>query len=195
MRKNTALIQGLFALIMMGFITSCTTDADPKLDVFEGVRLYDENGAPIGCYGDCGDDWGEIALSSDELDLLNFSDLITVPGSTGNFNIQGPRPFPMPLSTSGGMFMQLGSDQPAKFKMSIVTTDGNVRAFFATLVDTSSLSIAFDNAFFADVPRGEIVRMYYAYYDDNDNPVYTGYGDMGICPFDPPITNYEGCFE
>lgn len=195
MRKNTTYSYGIFVLLAMIIITSCTTDSDPKLDVFEGVRLYDENGSPIGCYGDCGDDWGEIALSSDELDLLNFSDLISVPAGSPGINANGPRPFPMPLSTSGGMFMQLGSDQPTKFKASIVTTDGTVRAFFATLVDTSSLSIAFDNTFFADVPRGEIVRMYYAYYDHNDVPIFTGYGDMGICPYDPPITDYDGCFE
>lgn len=185
---------GAFVFLLVS-VVSCVSDDSPELKNFSGVQLFDENGNPLGCYGDCGDDWGNIPLSNDELDYLDFTDFLVVPDSTGPFNPSAPRVLPVPMATSGELLMLLGSERPTKFKMAIVSQDGEVRAFVATIIRSTNSGLALDNAFFADVPRGEVVRMYYAYFDTMDNPIYTGYGDLGICPFDPPIIDVSPCFE
>lgn len=190
MKKYLALTLLLF------FLIACEKDEEDKMLTFGGIALFDDNGNPIGCYDQpCNDDWQNTPLSTEEMDYLTFSDVINVPSGNGPFNAKSPRFFPIPMSTNGTLFCAVGSSRAAKFKMALVSTDGIRRAFFATLVDQEHLDFIFENSFFADVPRGEAIRVFYAYYDENDVPVHTGYGDIGICTLDPPITNVEDCFE
>lgn len=186
----------LFSLALITLlIVSCQEDEDPVLEVFEGVQLFDENGNPIGCYEGCGDDWTESRLTATQRDYLTFTDIISVPQSNGVINVTHPRPFPIPLANSGSMSMLFGADQPVKFKMAVVTSEGIRRAFFAMLVENTAEQVQFDNVFFNDVPRGEVVRIYYAYFDHNNDIISEGFGDFGICDQDPPIVDVEPCFN
>lgn len=190
-------------LIFVLIITACgddetptpPTDPDPMIDLeFNGVQMTDANGQLIGCYGsDCTDDWTNISLTSDERGYLSFNDSI----SPFNLDIATAEMFPIypnPIGNTGNMGMTLETTGKLKFKVAVINTMGQVliEQVFETQNGFNNLQLS--SELFKDLERKTIYRMYYAFYDATNAPVYTGYGDFGICEEDTN-SNPQECFE
>jgi hypothetical protein len=183
-------------LLIIGLFVGCTDDSDDNIEIFDGVHLFDDNGNPLGCYGPCADDWGEIELTSEELThILLLPDHIDLAAPQGAYMFQSVKPFPIPIRHDGDMFISVGCNQEVKFKMAIVSNKGIRLAFLTEKVTQQNQTIALDDVFFANVPLGEIVRMYYGYFDNNDSALYTGYGDLAVCRESYDGSDYKDCFE
>ncbi len=189
-------------LIILVIIAACqddeapTTppDPDPINLEFTGVQMTDANGTPIGCYnGDCMDDWTNISLTTDELTYLAFDH--NIPNANPELGEAQMYPiYPNPMGNTGNMGIAFETTGRLIFKMVVIDTMGN--AFITHVSETQSgfNNIQLSYEVFEGLERKTIYRMYYAFYDVTSAPVYTGYGDFGICEedFNP---NPQDCFE
>jgi len=81
-----------------------------------------------------------------------------------------------------------------KFKMAIVDELGEVLITQDLETQNGFNNIQLSSELLENLDRKTIYRMYYAFFDATNAPVYTGYGDFGICQedFNP---NPQDCFE
>lgn len=169
-------------------------DPDPINLTFTGIQMTDQNGAPIGCYdGDCTGDWTNISLTTDELSYLAFDH--TIPNANPELGTAEMFPiYPNPMGNTGSMGIVFETTGKLIFKMVIIDTMGN--AFITHVSETQNgfNAIQLSSEVFEGLERKTIYRMYYAFYDVTSAPVYTGYGDFGICEedFNP---NPQDCFQ
>ena len=188
----------LFALL----ITACQADETPPpppdpepVDLtFNGIQMTDENGAPISCYdGDCTDDWTNTNLTIDELSYLTFDhnipNVILELGEAEMYPI-----FPNPIGNTGNMGIAFETTGKLIFKMVVIDTMGNALITHVSETEMGFNTIQLSSEVFEGLERKTIYRIYYAFYDVTSAPVYTGYGDFGICEedFNP---NPVECFE
>lgn len=165
--------------------------------IFENVKLRDQNGEPIGCYIDCDDDFTNFALTEDELAFLDFDDTISINGNSGNSGnsgiIEGIFTYPNPISNSGDVSIIVITTSAAKIKFAIVNQMKEV-LFEHSFSTETSREIRLSADIFADFPRKELHRLYYAAYNAANEIIFSGYGDIAVCEeeFNPDLST---CFE
>ena len=168
-------------------------DPDPiNLDI-SGVQMTDQNGQPIGCYGECGDDWTDTALTVDELSLI--STVGNLPNASPTLGTVQMYPiYPNPIGNMGNMGISFETSGILVFKMVIVDTMGNIYVTHASETQDGFNTIQISDEVLEGLERKTIYRIYYGFYDVTDAPIHTGYGDFGICEenFNP---NPQACFE
>ena len=172
-----------------------STDPTPTINLeFAGVQMTDQNGAPIGCTdGDCTDDWTNINLTTDELSYLAFDH--NLPNANLELGEAEMFPiFPNPLGNTGNMGIAFETTGKLIFKMVVIDTMGNALITHVSETQNGFNAIQLSYEVFEGLERKTIYRMYYAFYDVTNAPVYAGYGDFGICEedFNP---NPQDCFE
>jgi len=161
---------------------------------FSGVQMTDAVGQSIGCYGgDCTDDWTNTTLTTDELSFISL--VGDIPNTTPTLGTAQMYPiYPNPMSNTGNMGIAFETTGKLIFKMSIVDTMGNVMITHASETQNGFNTIQISGEALEGLERKTIYRAYFGFYDVTDTPVYTGYGDFGICEedFNP---NPQDCFE
>jgi len=193
----------LLILLFLGLIAACQDDEtplppidpDPTIDLeFKGVQMTDATGASIGCYdGDCMDDWTNISLTTDEFNYLAFDHNIP------NVNVELATAemfpiYPNPIGNTGNMGIAFETTGKLIFKMVVIDTMANTLITHVSETQDGFNNIQLSYEVFEGLERKTIYRMYYAFYDVTDAPVYTGYGDFGICEENfNPIP--QDCFE
>lgn len=181
------------------FFTNCGKDddvvqePDPK-QVFEGVKLYDENGSPIGCFGDCDDDWTNFALEDSELAFLDFTDTLDISNAASNTSINGFYIYPNPISNSGTQGWGVESVGVHKMKIAVVDECNETQFTHAFKIENGFNNFNLSNVLYQDFERKKIYRIYYKLTDVNDSIIYQGYGDMSVCVLEGGNNN-ESCFN
>jgi len=168
-------------------------DPDPVDLTFTGIQLTDPNGVLIGCYNDCDDNWTNISLTIDELNYLAFDH--NIPGATPELGEAEMYPiYPNPIGNTGDMNIAFETTGKLIFKMVVIDTMGNALITHVSETEMGFNTIQLSSEVFEGLERKTIYRIYYAFYDVTSAPVYTGYGDFGICEedFNP---NPQECFE
>jgi len=170
-------------------------DPDPTINLeFKGVQMTDTNGALIGCYdGDCMDDWTNISLTTDELTYLAFDH--NIPNANPELGTAQMYPiYPNPIGNTGNMDIAFETTGRLIFKIVVIDTMANTLITHVSETQNGFNNIQISNEVLEGLERKLIYRMYYAFYDVTSAPVYTGYGDFGICEedFNP---NPQECFE
>ncbi len=168
-------------------------DPNPVNLEFTGVQMTDYVGQLIGCYGDCDDDWTDIALTTNESDyLVSVGDIFNATPELGEVEMFPI--YPNPIGNTGNMGIAFETTGKLIFKMVVIDTMANVLITHASETQSGFNNIQISTEVFEGLERKTIYRMYYAFYDVTNAPVYTGYGDFGICEedFNP---NPQECFE
>ncbi len=191
----------LFALLII--IAACVddetptppTDPNPTVDLeFNGVQMTDEVGQLIGCYGDdCTDDWTNISLTTDESSYLAFDH--SIPGADITLGTAQMYPiYPNPIGNTGNMGISFETTGKLIFKMAVIDTMGNTFITHVGETQDGFNSLQISSEVFEGLERKTIYRIYFGFYDVTNAPVYTGYGDFGICEedFNP---DPQDCFE
>ncbi len=180
----------LFTILL---ISCCKNDDETDFGPFTGVRMFDEAGSAIGCFGPCDDDWTSISLTSDELDLLSFADTIDL-GQGGTVQIEDLQPYPLPISNSGNMSFFIKGQGKGKLKLVVVDESGD--SYFKTTVrlNDGTTNVRIGSMAFSDLERKKIYRMYYLVEGADGVSTFTGYGDFAVCEleFNPTL---DTCFN
>ena len=183
----------VFLLFGIAILLACNEDTDgPMFGPFEGVKLFDENGEPLGCYGPCGDDWTDTELSEEEMALLDFQDTITL--SMGlEPGVDHFHPYPSPISNTGNMAFFVDGQGAYKIKMNMVDEAGK-SAFKTTIkIQNGGSVFQLSSNIFESLERKKIYRIYYIMLNHSDTKIYSGYGDFAICELDHNPT-FDTCF-
>lgn len=190
---NKLKISAIAFLISLTLFT-CKKDDDstppeePPIDTmsidtlqFEGVQMTDFNGQPIGCFGgNCSDDWSNLTLTTEELTYLDFVDsLSSTDLGMGVANFVSL--YPNPIGNTGDVFLAYETTENLKVKLAIINNQAEILWTLAVNTATGFNNIAIANEALNEVERKEIHRMYYAFYQQNGDIVFSGYGDFSVC--------------
>lgn len=182
-------------LILTGL--SCDPEPTPPqptpLDL-SCVELYDANGVPFGPINcSVSNHWTNIPLSSSERDLLNFSDTVSLAG-TSNANINQLAIYPVPIVRGNVFSGQLLADEPdrtVKIKLTIIDENSEVKLQRAFRTNTSNgFALQVDPAIFQN---GQYYRIYYLVSSQSDESLFEGYGNVLVCKtfIEPGVTTIE----
>lgn len=181
--------------------TSCdkepeTGGPDPPPDtlLFEGVKLFDINGAPIGCYQDCADDvdWTNNELSAIGMFALDFGHEIEL-GSDEAYTVERLFGYPIPIGNNGDLTITAFTNGEAVLKIALLnkTQELVFQEAFKITPDLNSIRLSTEN--FTNIPRKEIHRLFYSVETSDGNKLFRGYGDIAVCTEDANPT-LDTCF-
>jgi len=172
----------------------CGKDDENSDLIFEGVLKFDINGAGIGCFGECDEDWSNIQLSDDELTYLDFVDNVDMTGAGNESVVEDVFVYPNPIANSGDQnFGYLGTGK-VKLKLAVINKKKEVLFTEATALEYPNFFFNISALAFADFERKEIYRMYYALYNEANTILFMGYGDISVCTLDGNNVD-ETCFN
>jgi hypothetical protein len=186
-----------YTLTLLGLLlfTACDRKKDqpPQTEDFSCIQLFDENGQTLGIYGDCttSNDWSNIPLNATEKGYLNFSDTVSLAGTSPNtVNMVGI--YPCPVTLGGAMMVHVGKDfnsEPVKLKLAIVDEELNVIKTVAIKVGTgNSIALFVDPTLFQ---TGQYYRMYYQVSAQGAPVLFEGYGNFLVCKTSIQAGNIE----
>jgi hypothetical protein len=153
--------------------------------VFENVKLFDDNGLPIGCHPICDDDWEYIDISHEKI-LEWMAEQKSNAVSTDNINLFAV--YPNPFNDIQSFAIQ--SPQEYLLKLEILDEDRNSYLQFSQIIskDYFNLSFNYENL---GMENSKLYRVYYKILNANNSIIYQGYGDIFGC--DIP-TDYLSCY-
>lgn len=174
---------------------SCDTKKDqpPQSEDFSCIKLFDENGQGLGLYGSCNSssDWGNIPLTATEKSYLNFSDTVSLSG-TSPTTITGFGIAPCPVSIGGAMLVFAGkapNTGPVKLKLAVVDESLNVVQKVAVRMSSNnSMQLYMDPSLYQ---AGQYYRMYYQISADGAPSLFEGYGNFLVCKGPIQVGNIE----
>ena len=176
---RTSFMLGIAALIF--FNLGCDSkDQPPQMQDFSCIKLFDESGQGLGLHGSCtsSDDWGKITLNASELAFLNFSDTVSLTGTTaGTITHFGIAPSPVRINDALRVFVGISSGSPLKLKIAIVDESFNVVQQVAAKV-LNGLALQMDPSKYES---GKYYRMYYRVSATGAATLYEGYGNFLVC--------------
>ena len=191
-------IKTFFCLIGLFVFCGCGDDEmPPEVPVeliFEGVQMFDVNGSSIGCYNNCGNDWTSFGLTPEELAYLNFPDTINLAGAGNNSSTNRFYAFPNPIPNSGNMSVGAAGSGTSKLKIAVINKKGETKLSNSFLLFSGSNNFVLSSALFASFERKTLHRMYYAIYNEDNDILYSGYGDISVCESESNHTT-ETCFN
>lgn len=174
---------GLATLLLFTLGCDPKKDPEPEEQDFSCIKLSDENGQNLGLHGGCttSNDWGNIQLNTEEQAFLNFSDTVSLAGTTAvsgaDFFV-----FPCPVKIGAAMSIYTGGDtvgEQVKLKMAIVDESLNIVQQLAIKVQTGNgLQLFVDPTKFES---GKYYRMYYRVSATGAASLYEGYGNFLVC--------------
>jgi len=185
-----------FILIATLFFACCSDDDDGhRIDDFDSVKLFDQQGSPIGCHPTpCDDDWTWQQLEDHEMDLLNFPDTIDILTLASKGTAERVAPYPIPLSRNGGMSFSIKGDSNIKVKMALVNQEFDNLSTWSFRTNSSFHNINLSEMVFSQVPDSTRARIYYRIYNREGATDLMGYGDISICPEGAGANYIEDCF-
>ncbi|MBP6810586.1 MAG: hypothetical protein KA138_03670 [Saprospiraceae bacterium] len=181
---RTTILLGFAALVL--FSLGCDPKKDPATPQeqdFSCIKLFDDTGQTWGLHGDCSssNDWGNIALSSTENALLNFSDTVSLNGTVAVAITQfAIAPCPVKIDAALHLYViGVSPDQDVKLKLAIVDESLNVVQQLAIRINTGGgLALHIDPSKFES---GKYYRMYYRVSASGAPSLYEGYGNFLVC--------------
>lgn len=189
-------ILGILTVVTLSFV-SCEDKEkdDPIIYDISGILARDANGSLLGCHPfDCADDWQWGVLDSEEKELLNFNDNISLQNAGSEAGSDAVFAYPCPIGRNGDMAFFLESNANLKFKIAAVDSLRNVYNT-ASIVTKSGGTTQFilDQAWFDSMPSQSAIRIYYGLFG-KDGYITGGYGDIAICPEGVGGADYLDCF-
>jgi hypothetical protein len=186
------LFLSLFSLLL--FI-SCDPKKDqpPQSEDFSCIKLFDENGQSLGLYGSCtiSNDWGNIPLSDIEKGYLNFSDSVSLSG-TSPTTITGFGIAPCPVTIGGAMLVFAGkapNTGPVKLRLAVVDESLNVVQKLAVIMSSNNgIQLFMDPSIYQ---TGQYYRMYYQISANGAPSLFEGYGNFLVCKGPIQVGNIE----
>lgn len=163
------------------------------------ILMMDDNGNPVGTYGDCDDlseQWGNSVLNDEECSLLDIGN--PLPGAdTGTVNIEKIRVFPNPISANTPLYMNVIADEDliVTIKLVIIDKAKNVLSEIRYLTPTNYSEEIIPSEFFDFYKGGEYYEIYYKIFTEgNGTAVFSGHGTILYCDV-PNVANVEtDCF-
>jgi hypothetical protein len=176
-----------FLLVSLLLMIACNNDGDAACDCnaksdYSCIKLYDENGQPLGIYGcDQSSDWGAIALTAEEKALLNFSDNIELVGTPAT-EVTELAVYPNPMRLDGSFNLSprsINADRVARMKFVVVNESGKVLVQQAVPMGTNAwLAQQISANLFQS---GQYYRLYYQVGTDANPALLEGYGNILVC--------------
>ncbi|HAD12007.1 MAG TPA: hypothetical protein DCF33_06160 [Saprospirales bacterium] len=184
-----------FSLLGLLLFTACDRKKDqpPQTEDFSCIKLYDEQGQDLGIYGNCSTskDWTNITLTETEKGYLNFSDTVSLAGTSpttvNSFGIA-----PCPVTLGGAMLVHVGKDfnsEPVKLKLAVIDEELNVIQKVAVRIGPgNSIHLFVDPALYQ---TGQYYRMYYQISAQGAPVLFEGYGNFLVCKGPIQVGNIE----
>ncbi|MFN0212999.1 MAG: hypothetical protein ACKVT2_01980 [Saprospiraceae bacterium] len=162
---------------------------DPKKDAmppqdqdFSCIKIFDSNGLGLGLHGGCttSNDWGKITLSASEQEFLNFTDTVSLAGTTAS-NIDYFYVYPCPVTIGHPISFVMDGELDHKYKLKFAIVDESlnvVKQLAIKVPHGNSLQLLIDPAQFE---TGKYYRMYYRISADGAPSLFEGYGNFLVC--------------
>lgn len=160
-------------------------DTIPDTLLFEKVKLFDENGSPIGCYPDCeGDtDWENVDLSDVELGYLDFESMLEW-SDPDAMDIENIRVFPVPMADKGDLSIAITANGAAALKLALINNKEEILWTQSLLLADDFNNFSLNAELFSELKRKEIYRLFYAVENSNQEYIFQGFGDFTVCTQD-----------
>lgn len=186
-------------ILFLAVVLSACSKEDSKNETsneprFSGVTMRDFSGVNLGCFGDvCSDDWVNSPLSALEIAHFDVPDSTKASGTSAS-TVANVLAYPNPLPINEPMFFSAKLDGAALFKMAIIDHWGRRQIAMVREVRDSDFTVLLPQIMFENLPKLKVHRIFFAFYNVEDEIIYSGYGDFGLCNQDSstdPLT----CFE
>lgn len=180
---RTKLLLGFISLALISLSCDPKKDPEPQEQDFSCIKIFDLNGQGLGLHGSCStsNDWGNFTLNADEQAYLNFSDTVSLEGTTA-VNGADLFVFPCPVKIGTPISIYTGGDtagEKVKLKIAIVDESLNIVQQLAIKVETGNgLQLMIDPTKFES---GKYYRMYYRVSATGAASLYEGYGNFLVC--------------
>lgn len=186
--QKSILISLCFSFLFVLFLTSCE-DKKSEGENYSCISITDENGEPLGKYGNCdlSEQWSMNNLTNDELALFQTSDTITENLSAA-LTLKKITSFPNPATVDDAFIFFLSLEGSGDAKLKLAITDGTetlIRNNLRIREGSNSIYLATNRSL--GFRSGNFYRLYYQILGNSDSVIAEGYGNFLICQSRPVV--------
>jgi len=165
----------LFFVLAVLLFSSCKKDNTTPLD-FSKITVTDASCIYISDIDTT--DWTkDVTWTTQELNLLNFTDTISVTDSVTGF-VQLSAPCPNP--NEGLFILGLTTERQCKMKLACVNNQMQLLYYTSRLFTGGPIITSYDFRSVSSFHKNENYRFYYGFYNSKDSLYYKGHGDFRI---------------